>query len=373
MRALRALALVAACAAAAVVPAAAGSAQQRAKLVSSAGLQASPPAFRDSVHAGGGRALADAGNRWGGAVTARTGETVDVYVSSSYPVDPSVTQHMADFVASLYHGSELQSAAFYLAPPAEITRVCGGGDSGCVLTAQNTIVAPGADLRDGTSVETIIAHEYGHFVALYRQNPPWRALDWGPKRWASQANVCARTKAGTAFPGNEGANYDLNPGEAWAETYRLLNYRHLVLPGWAAAPWNVDDSWQPDAGDFDAARADVLDPWQNPTLTPWSATLQPQAAFRPPLAKKKAKKVRRLSAVAYQATRTLETPRDGTFVVSLGQAPAGATISVGDGAGHVLATGTDGSAQATICGQRTVTLTVTAPSAGPLTATLGTP
>src|SRR5262249_45984308 len=126
--------------------------------------------FHDAIVAGGTRTLA-ADARWGGAVTAHTGETVTVYVSASYPVDATVTQRVADFVASLYHGSELQTASFYIAPPAEIARVCGGGDSGCVLTSQNLIVAPGANLRDGTSVETIIAHEYGHFVALNPQNP----------------------------------------------------------------------------------------------------------------------------------------------------------------------------------------------------------
>ena len=68
-------------------------------------------------------------------------------------------------------------------------------------------------------------HEYGHHVA---QSPPEHAvaaIDWGPKHWASAANVCARVSRREAFPGDEGSNYARNPGEAWAEAYRLMDER----------------------------------------------------------------------------------------------------------------------------------------------------
>jgi hypothetical protein len=366
-RLVGALAISLLLAAAAATPAGAGSAP-RAKLLSAAALQAGPTSFRDGVAGSrGSRALAAKSASWGGAVTARTGEAVTVYVSASYPLDSAITQHAADFVASLYHGPELQHASFYLAPLSEIARVCGSGDAGCVLTSQNLIVAPGTDLRDGTSVETILAHEYGHFVAMNRLNSPWSSLDWGPKRWASAANVCARTKAGTAFPGNEDAHYDLNPGEAWAETYRVLNYRHLALPGWARAPWNVDDSFAPNAATLDAARRDVLDPWQGPTALTWTGTLD-----QPAPAKKSSRKLP-LAPGAPQIARKLTTPHDGVLAVSLDGAPAGATIALADASGRLLVAGAGGSLRYTLCGQRSVTLTVTAPAPGSLSATISLP
>src|SRR5438034_7045369 len=90
-------------------------------------------------------------------------------------------------------------------------------------------VAPGVELPDGTSKETVLVHELGHNVAANRDNAPWSAVDWGTKRWATYMNVCARHDAGTAFPGDEADHYLLNPGEAFAETYRLLNFQLLSL------------------------------------------------------------------------------------------------------------------------------------------------
>jgi hypothetical protein len=96
-------------------------------------------------------------------------------------------------------------------------------------------------------------------VAANRLNPPWRAIDWGPKRWASQLGICVRAAAGTAFPGDEGDRYTLNPGEGFAETYRVLNgVSTLVEPDWPI----VDPSFRPDAAALEAARQDVLDPWR---------------------------------------------------------------------------------------------------------------
>src|SRR5207249_3734012 len=78
-----------------------------------------------------------------------------------------------------------------------------------------------------------------------RINPPWRALTWGTKRWASYMNVCAKTVSGQLHPGNEGNAYQLNPGEAFAEAYRVLNEQR---EGIASPEWDlVDPSLRPDA------------------------------------------------------------------------------------------------------------------------------
>src|SRR5439155_24542812 len=103
----------------------------------------------------------------------------------------------------------------------EVTSICSSDADACYDPQSETIVLPGEPPPDATPVEELAAHEYGHHVANNRDNPPWDAETWGPKRWASYEGVCPRVRNGTAFPGDEGANYDLNPGEGFAESYRV--------------------------------------------------------------------------------------------------------------------------------------------------------
>ena len=83
----------------------------------------------------------------------------------------------------------------------------------------------------GVSPDEVVRHEYGHHIALNRINSPWLAVSWGPKNWASASSVCRRAADGSAYPGDEGDNYRLNPGAAWAETYRLLVERKAGVTG----------------------------------------------------------------------------------------------------------------------------------------------
>src|SRR5436190_14234327 len=83
---------------------------------------------------------------------------------------------------------------------------------------------------------------------------------------ASSMQVCARTKSGQLSPGAEDpARYDVNPGEGWAETFRVLNQRRL---GVAESPWEiVTQSLYPTAAVLSAAEQDVVDPWRAGTST----------------------------------------------------------------------------------------------------------
>ena len=68
------------------------------------------------------------------------------------------------------------------------------------------MVVPG-ESSGGIDAKQVATHEYGHHVAFHRLNPPWLAVEWGPKRWASYLDVCARAATGTVFPGDEGQHY----------------------------------------------------------------------------------------------------------------------------------------------------------------------
>ena len=144
-------------------------------------------------------------------------------------------------------------------PPSEVAELCGPDALGCYGGDELVV---GGDVVDGVTPEEIARHEYGHHVAAHRRNPPWRGLDWGPKRWATVEDVCRRAAAKTAFPADSGANYRLDPAEAFAEAYRAANEARAGIPfGWGL----VDGSFYPDAAALDAVAQDVGAPWSAPT------------------------------------------------------------------------------------------------------------
>jgi hypothetical protein len=176
-------------------------------------------AGRTALLAGAPRHLAEA-SWWSGTYSIADGGEVAIYISMSYPEPGSLAQHWVDFFAGLPHGKEISALKIYIAPIAEVTELCSSVEAlGCY--GGPTLVTVG-DTTDGIAPASVAAHEYGHHVAASRSNAPWRAVDWGTKRWASKVGVCSRVQSGTAFPGNEGLNYTLNPGEAFAESYRVL-------------------------------------------------------------------------------------------------------------------------------------------------------
>ncbi|MFL5918883.1 MAG: hypothetical protein ACJ74L_04135 [Gaiellaceae bacterium] len=200
--------------------------------------------------------LADVG--WlGGTYTVASGDRVSVYVSASYADADAVARQWAVFLAALPHGQELGLLRAYVAPLDEVQDICSSDHViGCYGGQKLVMVG---DSSAGVPPAAVAAHEYGHHVAANRANTPWLALDWGGKRWASYEGICARVAARTAFPGDEGPNYSLNPGEAFAETFRVL----VEGAGSANAySWPIiDASFRPDAQALSAVRDDVLHPW----------------------------------------------------------------------------------------------------------------
>jgi hypothetical protein len=275
---------------------------------------------------------------WGGRYPTGSGEDVRIYVSDRYPPDPATTQRWASFLGGLLHGRELGQLTVYLAPLAEVQSICGAEASACYSSERSLLVAPGEDLPDGTSAEAVIAHEYGHHMAAHRLNPPWAAVEWGTKRWASYLQVCAKARSGTLFPGAETyPNYRLNPGEAFAESYRVLNQRRAGVP---EAPWDVvDQSLYPDERALSLLQEDVVAPWQSNAV----------------------QRLRGRGSRSYAVTAAY----DGRLSVTLKASPKARfslVIARADGArvagARTRARVTRATATATVCGQRTFTIRV---------------
>jgi hypothetical protein len=218
----------------------------------------------------------------------------------------------------LVHGPEISSVTLLVTSPARTAALCGGGES-CYDTGARTIVTSGRPPA-GYTIAELVAHEYGHHVAAHQRNAPWDAYDWGTKRWASYEGVCSGVAAGQLFPGDQGAHYAQNPGEAFADAYRILN------GGRGSSPF--DPRLTPNAASLALLRQDVEHPWRGPTTL-------------------------RRSAVA-PARVTVETPLDGTFVATA----RGRRLRILDATtGRALASGRS-RARARICGQDAVTVAV---------------
>jgi hypothetical protein len=280
---------------------------------------------------------------WGGPTLAGTGETVTIYVSDLYPQDAATAQRWADFLASLVHGPELSRLTAYLAPLQQVQSLCGEDALACYSPGSESLVAPGDDPAADTSAEAVVTHEYGHHVAANRSDAPWSAEDYGTKRWASYMQVCARTRAGDLFPGAETEpRYRLNPGEAFAESYRVLNER---IAGRAETPWNVvSQTLYPDSTALAALQQDVTTSWTGASVTRASGALGARVRSR---------------------TVAAATPLDGTLRVTL-QAPARSRFALelrSPSGGRLARAATTATVRArtvttTVCGSRTVSVRV---------------
>ena len=354
------LPLVAIAVVAAVSAGAAGGATSPARLKSPASLDLlrAGAAIPDStLSARRDRALAATAS-WGGTFTASTGEQVHIEVSDSYPQDPSRAQRWANFLASLVHGSEISTVNVYLAPLAEVQRFCGLDALACYSPVSHRLVAPGDDPSSDISAEAVVAHEYGHHVAASRSNAPWPAVEYGTKRWATYEQVCSRARSGHLFPGAEDAvHYMLNPGEAFAETYRVLNQRRLGVP---ETEWDiVSQSLYPDDTALALVQQDVLSPWTANTSSTTSVILTRRASV------KTISVTTPLDGALRVTTRTARNERVRMRVLSTSSKTAPVTVVPG---------GASRSTTGTVCGARTtrVRLTLTRGS-GRVTLTTSTP
>jgi hypothetical protein len=328
-------------------------------------LSTAPELFAQTVGDPPGTALREKrldalpGSWIGGPITASTGDTLTVYVSSALQgADPTVTpQSRAEFIAHLTHGPELSKLTAYFATLEEVQQLCGSQALGCY--GDNQLVSFGEPTIDGVTGEEVVRHEYGHHIANNRLNPPWSAIDWGPKNWDSAMGVCQRVTRGSAFPGDESAHYDQNPGEAWAETYRLLDERKN---GILTANWDiVSPRFFPTEVAFQAAQQDVLQPYVSGHTSSYTKVLT-----------RKGKKVWLFR---------LQTPLDGSLAVSA-LLPKGSLDDVAllsSNGRTVLRHATPAGAKTkrlttTVCGQRSLYVRVTEKGApGRVTVTAATP
>jgi hypothetical protein len=196
---------------------------------------------------------ASTGSTAGNELLFRVQGGVDL-ATSSYAYDRAEVAPLVAAIDALPHGSELAKLQLNIATPAEVRRRCGEETMSCYDPREDEMVIDGENEEmDGVSRASLIAHEYGHHIANNRQGGGiWSAFEVGTPRWSTYEEVCERTREGTLFPGNEGAHYWENPGEAFAQTYATL-----VVPETA---WPYSPLLRPDETALRKVREDVLNP-----------------------------------------------------------------------------------------------------------------
>jgi hypothetical protein len=178
-----------------------------------------------------------------------------------------------------------------IADTGTLYRFCGQGATACYYPSSQMMVVAGSPINpnNGMPQGMVIAHEYGHHIEANRSLPGWNASNLGGRHWATYEHVCEGVGTGTLFPGDQGAGYWDNPGEAFAQAYATMLYPDAV-PWW----WHFAE---PDDGAFAAIRADVGN-WSRGTTRKWTRRLAPRAP---------------------SATTTIATPIDGPIDVRLRQ------------------------------------------------------
>src|SRR3954451_11463817 len=202
---------------------------------------------------------------WGGSYPTgdRYASFVQIQVADSYTQDQVVPQDWATYLGTLIHGPEISKLTLNLVPQDSVQAVCGRQALACYDPHRQAIYVSPEDQLDEPPAKEVVIHEYGHHIANNSDDAPWAALDYGTKRWSSYENICAKAATGTASPGDEGSHYFQNSGEAFAESYRVLN---LEEQGRTAIRWAiVDRSFFPDTTALTLLEADVTTPWTGPT------------------------------------------------------------------------------------------------------------
>ena len=334
----RILSVTVAVAALAAAAAFTGAATAEAKTPALSALSRYVP-FKDSALYQAKRA-ADLPDTWPFSELTATGETVRIHLSKRLYVTPdeTVAQQWADFFDTLVHGPELATLDAYLLTLSQVQAVCGQGALACY--GRNEIIAPAEDPAFDLSAESVVAHEYGHHVAAHRINTPWEAIDYGTKRWATYENVCSKARKGVYYPGDETEeHYFYNPGEGFAEAYRLLNERKLGL---SEAPWDiVTNALYPDDNALTLLEQDVTAPWtKNTALT----------------------RAGSVSASAKSRAFVVSTPFDGRLTVKLTSSAAKARFRLDvlspNAKSIAGASGKNKTVSSTICGERALRVRV---------------
>ena len=120
-----------------------------------------------------------------------TARRVAVTFAPGYAPDPAVAQSYVTFLGQpAPRQRAVEAACLHRHARRDRRRAAAASTARWPATRPptHTMTVPGRAGRPRAAASrppTCIAHEYGHHIAAFRDNPPFDALDYGPKYWAS--------------------------------------------------------------------------------------------------------------------------------------------------------------------------------------------
>jgi hypothetical protein len=212
--------------------------------------------FHDSVIGqpvvAGGKPKAAAASSAGVTYPLPDGNSVKLDVDPAYAGSEAIPRILGVLAATV-HGSEINKLTVHIADDADLASLCGANSTACYFPSSMTMVVSGSPVNPNNQMPQgmVISHEYGHHIEANRSFDGWYATNLGGRHWATYEHVCDGVAAGRLFPGDQGAHYWENPGEAFAQAYATMLYPNAVPWWWSFA--------EPDQGAFEAIREDVAD------------------------------------------------------------------------------------------------------------------
>lgn len=163
------------------------------------------------------------------------GMKVQIWTSPEFLPDAAAARSWANFLTALPQASDAEGLTVYFASESETASICGAGIVACYQPSATLAVLPGSRPAGAAPVEEIAAHVFGHHIASQRSNYPWRAIEWGPKRWSTYQRVCQEPRG--RRPSSPRINtHRTGSSEGWAEAYR-------AVAGGRRSQWGAADKW----------------------------------------------------------------------------------------------------------------------------------
>jgi hypothetical protein len=153
------------------------------------------------------------------------GGTVKLIVDPAWAGTDAV-QRVLGTLGGILHGGEIDKLTVHIADDGSLAQRCGAYATACYFPASMTMVISGSPTNPNNQMPQamVITHEYGHHIEANRSFEGWYATNLGGRHWATYEQVCEGVAAGRLYPGDQGAHYWENPGEAFAQAYATRHY-----------------------------------------------------------------------------------------------------------------------------------------------------
>jgi len=142
------------------------------------------------------------------------------------------TEWYASVLRASAHGNEISNVRIIIVPEPQVQAFCGGADAAaCYDRTSATIVLPAGKSK---LLETVILHEYGHYLDTFWRVPGVQELNGTPAWWAARGMASLLADRQVAFDYSLGWGHSV--GEVFAEDYAYVHVHSRYGITWLSPP-----------------------------------------------------------------------------------------------------------------------------------------